>query len=244
MGQRRWSAAILLELPTLWVAEFERPSEVDRILRQFDENEQRAGLTDMERTWALQTLKDAVEHEQGASVPWGVIEERMKLSTQRRQDLLRLLRFDEEGQNLIKWHRWSEWTLRDLHMAINAGEINQASVTTILQQLALQEEVNATIVRYYVELHRRQRAGQRCEDGQATPPYVGAEGAEAFTASAPRSGVGVAVVPKQLSKFRKGIERLTGQVSPDMEQETRDAALREIEGLMESLEALLLKIRG
>jgi ParB/RepB/Spo0J family partition protein len=105
-GQRRWTAAVLAGLPTLWVVEVEQPTEVSRLLRQVEENERRAGLVDMERAWALVSLREALQRESGQEVPWSVVESRLQLSESRRHDLLRLLRFPPEAQELILRYGW------------------------------------------------------------------------------------------------------------------------------------------
>jgi ParB/RepB/Spo0J family partition protein len=59
-GQRRWSAAVLAGLPTLWVVEVSKPKDVERLLHQFEENERREGFSDMERAWAIMALRSAL----------------------------------------------------------------------------------------------------------------------------------------------------------------------------------------
>jgi hypothetical protein len=166
-GQRRWSAALLAGLPTLWVVEVPKPSSVIRLLRQFAENERRAALSDMERTWALVALKDALQTEAGGEVVWGVVEEHLQLSDARRHDLLRLLRFSSKGQATILRYGWSEWTLRPLHMAIQGASIDQDAANDILRELANAAEVNAALVAETVDAYRRRRmspGGQPVEE--------------------------------------------------------------------------------
>lgn len=240
LGQRRWSAAMLEQLPTLWVVEVERPSSVTRILHQFDENEQREGLSDMERAWALQALKAAIEEETSEAVTWGIVEQRMQLSTQRRQDLLRLMRFSPEGQAIIARYRWPETAVRSLHMAISANEIGQDTADTILRELAGLDEVHAGIVRDYVDQYRRRQAqaGRLAPTGADDTETTGSDASE-------RSGATRLIgMPRQIVKFRKGVDKLAEQVTPDMDEDVRREALRKIEELMNSLEILLQRLRS
>jgi hypothetical protein len=238
MGQRRWSAAALEGLPTMWVVEVERPSPVFRILRQFDENEQREGLSDMERGWALQALKAALEDEAGEPVTWGMVEQRMQLSTQRRQDLLRLMRFTSEGQAIIARYRWPETAMRPLHMAISANTIDQDTANTILHELAGLEQVQSGTVQQYVDQYQPPPPSTNWfagdDDGASAS---GARSADRSTAT-PLAGMA-----RQIAKYRKGIEKLASQVTPDMDAGVRQRTLQEIEELMNSLEMLLQQLR-
>ncbi|NJL06690.1 MAG: ParB N-terminal domain-containing protein, partial [Chloroflexaceae bacterium] len=150
-GQRRWSAVLLLNLPTVWAVLVERPDGVSRLLRQYEENERRAGFSDMERAWALLRVKAALEQAAGGEVPWRVVEEAIQISQDRRHDLLRLLRFPPEAQAMLVRYGWSEWTLRPLHMAINAGTLTPAAATLLLRQLATLPMVNAPLVAQLLE---------------------------------------------------------------------------------------------
>jgi DNA-binding transcriptional ArsR family regulator len=166
-SQRRWSAALLAGLPTLWVVEVAKPTEVMRLLRQFAENERRAGLSDMERAWALVALRDALQTEAGGEVPWSVVEEQLQISDARRHDLLRLLRFSPEGQAIIVRYNWSEWMLCPLHMAIHSGGVDQDAANDILRRLADAAEVCAAFVAAAMEAYLRQRVsaeGQLVEE--------------------------------------------------------------------------------
>ena len=155
-GQRRWSAAVLMDMPMLWVVEVPKPTDVTRLLRQFEENERREGLSDMERTWSLIMLKDALQKEAGGELPWSVVEEQLQISDARRHDLLRLLRFSPEGQAIVLRYGWSEWVLRPLHMAINAGVIDQNTATDLLRELANTGEVTASLVADVVDRYSQQ----------------------------------------------------------------------------------------
>jgi ParB/RepB/Spo0J family partition protein len=231
-GQRRWSGALLAGLHTIWAVEVPRPSEVVKILHQHEENERRAGFTDMERAWAIVQLKDAIQQEAGGEVPWSVVEEQLHLSTQRRQDLMRLLRFSSEGQAIVLRHGWSEWTLRALHSAINAGAIDAEAATQLLRELATQGEVTAPVVAAAVEAYRAEGTQQtQIADGQ------GAGDTRTSTASAPQPDI-----LKKTVRLRRGLDQVRASVDTVQDAPTRAAMMRELELVMNSLEELLKKL--
>ncbi|HEX6289399.1 MAG TPA: ParB N-terminal domain-containing protein [Herpetosiphonaceae bacterium] len=181
-GQRRWSAAILESLSTLWAVEVPKPSRIDRALRQYEENERREGFTDMERAWALITLKEALEAESGERVPWEIVGQRMRLSEPRRKELLRLARrFSVDAQQIIQRYGWSEWMLRPIHQAIEDGLLPPEDATDMLRVLAESQEVNLAVVTALVTAYRRQQPSrdlgapdeQRTEAPPSVLPYVG-----------------------------------------------------------------------
>jgi ParB/RepB/Spo0J family partition protein len=238
MGQRRWTSAVLEALPTLWAVEVERPSRVTRVLHQHDENEQRLGLSDMERAWALQELKNALEEEIANTVPWGMVEQHFKLSAQRRFDLMRLMRFNMEGQKVIARYRWAEWTLRPLHMAISAEVIDADTATTILWELTKINEVNAPIVSTLVD-HYKQAQEDHTDAVITNDVEVSAQAASADTTLVQHTGM-----IKQIAKLRQGIDKLADHIGSDMSSDLRQNTLREVEQLMGSLERLLQRLQA
>jgi ParB/RepB/Spo0J family partition protein len=224
-GQRRWSAALLAGIPTLWAVEVERPSDTVRIIRQYEENEQREGFTDMERTWALTRLKQAFQSERGEDVPWGVVEEQLQLSTPRRQDLLRLLRFSSEAQEIIFRHGWSEWVLRSLHMAINASTIDQPGATEILRDLATREEVTAPIVTEVVEAYCQQMQARQTE--QSEP-----QAEQPLEPALPTAAV------RRITTIRRNVEQLRRQALAVTSSEARAELHTEVGNLITSLQSL------
>jgi ParB/RepB/Spo0J family partition protein len=221
-GQRRWTAAVLAELPTLWVVIVERPGDVSRLLRQFEENERRAGLVDMERAWALVSLRDALQHEQGADVvPWSIVESRLQVSEGRRHDLMRLLRFPPEGQAIILRYGWAEWTLRPLHQALSAGMLDAAMAIDILRLLAEQPEVTAPLVASLVGTYVH-------EHGTLDTPAA---------LSALPDNIG-----QRLARLRRQVEQLQGQVRRETDAARRTAWRIEVEQLQASLAALLTEL--
>ena len=228
-GHRRWSAAVLMGLPTVWAVEVAAPSETTRLLRQFEENERREGFSDMERAWALIALKDALQRDAGGEVPWSVIEEQLQLSPQRRQDLLRLLRFTPESQAIIMRYGWSEWTLRSVHMAINAGTLAGDDATDMLRALAEAPEVNATVVSALVDGYRMHATGpshvQR-HDEEAAMPISRAEQVHSDIA-------------QRLNRLRRASELLRKRLSSVEDPALRRSWEREAAQLRRSLEILI-----
>jgi hypothetical protein len=230
-GQRRWSAALLAGLPTVWAVETPVPTETTRLLHQFEENERREGFSDMERAWALVALKDALQRDAGGEVPWSVIEDQLQLSTQRRQDLLRLLRFAPEGQALITRYGWSEWTLRPLHMAISAGDLQPEDATDMLRALAEAPEVNAPIVAALVEGHRARSAASRPGPNREAPPRTGR------TLHNEESDI-----LQRMARARRAVDQLRNRLGVVEDPNVRQVWQDEAQRLRESLEALLAEL--
>jgi ParB/RepB/Spo0J family partition protein len=228
-GQRRWTAATLVDLPTLWVVEIARPSDVNRLLRQVEENERRAGLVDMERAWALISLREAMGRELGQDVPWSVVEAQLQLSEGRRHDLLRLLRFPPPAQEIIVQYGWAEWTLRPLHQAISAGTIDADTATDMLRVLADQPEISAPVVEALVNAYL-QGPQDRSQDTAETPP-VAAQGSE--PADAPDA------ISQRIVQLRRNVTRLQGQLARAKGQGQRAQWRAEAVQLQESVAALL-----
>jgi ParB/RepB/Spo0J family partition protein len=230
-GQRRWSAAVLSGLSSLWVVEVPKPKDVKRLLHQFEENERREGFSDMERAWAIMALRSAIQAETGAEVPWNVVESQLQLSTQRRQDLLRLLRFSSEGQAIVMRYGWSEWTLRPLHMALNAGTLTADEATDMLRVLAETPDVTTTVVGALIEAYR-QRAidlpGDSQEQGQGTTQPTRHPSA--------KDGL------QRIARVRRSIEQLRPQLPQAGDRAARKAWRTEIEALRDQLDELLAQL--
>lgn len=236
-GQRRWTAAVLEGLPSVLAIEVPRPSEVERLQRQFDENERREDFTDMERAWAIVALREALSAERGAEAPWTEVEARLGLSDSRRRDLLRLLRLAPSGQELALRYRWAEWTLRPLHMAVSAGDIDPDTATGILVELARDGgEVTAPIVAAAVE-------EQRGRQGPLMESFGAAFGAPEAGPGAPSSPRQPDLV-RQLQRSRKGMEQVSRQAQGKLDESTRAALMQEAAALMQSLEQLLHVLGG
>ncbi len=250
-GQRRWTAAALANLPSLWVVEVERPNDVRRLLRQFEENERRAGLVDMERAWALGSLREALQREMGSDVPWAVVEARLQVSEGRRHDLMRLLRFPPDAQAIILRYGWAEWTLRPLHQALGAGTVDAATATDMLRLLSEQSEVTAPMVALLVSGYLQERRpstavstgdeegpGERTEAEERSAPDMSEAGSVAPLPAIPDD------IGQRLIKLRRNVERLQTQITREGDVDRRAAWRAEAEQLQTSLEALLTELRG
>lgn len=142
VGHRRWTAAQLVGLSDLDVIIIDEPSPIERIALQYAENEDRADFTDMERAWALNQMKQAL----GETARWELVEERLQISRTRRQELLRLLEFSNEQQELLAQLRISETQIRPLHQALRNHLVSKEQVDTLFQrftQLGVQVAANA-----------------------------------------------------------------------------------------------------
>lgn len=130
VGQRRWTAACLVGLNTIDAVVVDPPSDADRVRIQYAENEDRADFSDMERVWALQQMKRALN-----DAPWEQVEARFQMSRGRRQELLRLAAFTPDQQMQIARLRLRETQLRPLHSAVRGEELPAEQVDHILGQL-------------------------------------------------------------------------------------------------------------
>lgn len=228
-GQRRWTAATLVDLPTLWAVEIARPSDVNRLLRQVEENERRAGLVDMERAWALVSLREAIGRESGQDVPWAVVETHLHISEGRRHDLLRLLRFPSHAQEIILHYGWAEWTLRPLHQAISAKTLDLDTATDMLHILADQPEVSAPIVEALVNTYLHGQQDRPQHDAEAPP--AAAQGIEPADAPDP--------ISQRIMQLRQNVVRLQGKLTRAKGQGQREQWRAEAVQLQESVAALL-----
>lgn len=130
VGHRRWTAAQLVGLDALDTVLIDPPTPADRVRLQYAENEDRADFTDMERAWALDQMKRALD-----DAPWDVVEERFQMSRTRRQELLRLLVFSPEQQQLVARLRLRETQVRPLHQALRDGELSPGRLDALFERL-------------------------------------------------------------------------------------------------------------
>ncbi|MFV9506125.1 MAG: ParB N-terminal domain-containing protein [Oscillochloridaceae bacterium umkhey_bin13] len=236
-GQRRWTATVLEGLTTIWAVEVPKPSDSDRLQRQFDENERREDFTDMERAWAIMALREALMAQHEHDVLWSEVEQRLGLSESRRRDLLRLLRFDTDGQELALRYRWPEWTLRPLHMAVSAGEIDPATATQIMRGLANhQEHVTSSLVASLV-------AAQQLPT-EPDAAAVSVDSSLGMLGGTSSRQTQMPTLVRQLQKARRGMEQINKQVQAGIDQDMRDALMQEAVIVMKSLEQLLLTLDG
>jgi hypothetical protein len=184
----------------------------------------------MERAWAIRALRSAIQAETGAEVPWNMVETQLQLSTQRRQDLLRLLRFSAEGQSIVMRYGWSEWTLRPLHMALNAGTISADEATDMLRVLAETPDVTITVVGGLVEAYRQRIAADPDGDPQAQGTVQAARSAST------RDGL------QRIVRLRRTVEQLRPQLPQAGDRAARKAWRTEIEALRDRLDELLAQL--
>jgi ParB/RepB/Spo0J family partition protein len=155
-GERRWRAAILTGLLTLQVIQLpRRPSDAERLVFQYVENEARAALSDLDRAEAALRLKGQLEQEAGRTMPWSEVETRLNLSESRRIQLMRLYeRLPVEAR-----------TLRPLHAALFAQLITEPQARALLADLEVRtqrgEEITGTLVgKLVTDLQRQGYQGE------------------------------------------------------------------------------------
>lgn len=127
VGQRRWTAATLVGLPSIDAIVVDPPTLIDRIRIQYAENEEREEFSDMERAWTLLQMKQAL-HDSA----WEDVENRLQISRARRQQLLRLTAFTAAQQEQIARLRLQETQIRTLHTAVRNGDLSLAHSDAIL----------------------------------------------------------------------------------------------------------------
>lgn len=131
VGQRRWSAACLVGMESLDAIVVAVPTPAERIRIQYAENEDREDFSDMERAWALQQMKAALD-----DAPWEDVEARLQMSRTRRHQLIRLLTFTPDQQQLVARIRLQETQIRPLHTAVRNLELDVPQVDGVLRRLA------------------------------------------------------------------------------------------------------------
>ncbi|GAC1548782.1 MAG: hypothetical protein NVS2B7_24790 [Herpetosiphon sp.] len=224
-GQRRWSAALLAGLPTVWAVVVPRPDAVSRLMRQFEENERRADFTDMERAWALASLQNVLVEQAEGEIPWTVIESQMAVSETRRKELMRLMRFDLQGQALIQRHGWGTWTLRPLMQAVTSGTIPAANATDILRILASATSVTQEVVQALVTADVRGDVGR-----QPSLRPSAAHNAKP-------------IMHRRMERLQRSIEQLRAQLLGVRDPEQRKAWRAEADVLRRSLDALMRELQ-
>ncbi|RRR76819.1 MAG: ParB/RepB/Spo0J family partition protein [Candidatus Viridilinea halotolerans] len=132
IGQRRWTAAQLVGLAQLEAIVIETPSPLDRITLQFAENEARESFSDIERAWTLQQLRETMGGEQ---VAVGTVASKLSIKRSRAYQLLRMLAFPPEQQQLIALLRLQERQLLPLIDAIHQSHVGSEQSAKILQRL-------------------------------------------------------------------------------------------------------------
>jgi ParB/RepB/Spo0J family partition protein len=224
VGHRRWTAACLVGLSEIDAVVVDPPTQVERVRLQYAENEDRADFSDMERVWALQQMKQALN-----DAPWEAVEERFQMSRGRRQELLRLAAFTPQQQQQIAQLRLRETQLRSLHAALRNGELSSAQADQVLSQLMKLARPDAVL------------EGKRIEalDGPTIARVVArAKRAAAVPQLTPQW---VPALRNQLDKLEKGIGRARRRVEDlndaDASQLAAQLATVQLQ-IAEALEAL------
>jgi ParB/RepB/Spo0J family partition protein len=132
IGQRRWTAAQLVGLPTIDAVVIEPPAPQDRITLQFAENEAREDFSDIERAWAMQQLRETMG---SAHVGVAEVAARLNVKRSRAYQLLRLLRFAPEQQETIALLRLQERQLLPLIDALHHAQITTEQAGLVIQRL-------------------------------------------------------------------------------------------------------------
>jgi ParB/RepB/Spo0J family partition protein len=233
VGQRRWTAAYLVGLETLDTVIVATPSPSERIRIQYAENEAREEFSDMERAWALQQMKQALD-----DAPWEVVEAKLQLSTTRRHQLMRLLTFSPAQQQLIARLRLQETQIRPLHTAVRSQTLNLAHADGVLNRLSVIAIERAT------RLPTTEEAGGRLN---STSPRQGIDGptvarlvaqTQRTTGTPTSTPRWVAPLQAQLGQTRQSIQRIGRRVAELGPTERADLHTT-LERLYEDVAALL-----
>jgi ParB/RepB/Spo0J family partition protein len=233
VGQRRWTAACLIGLEALDAIIVPPPSPTERVRMQYAENEAREEFSDMERAWALQQMKQALD-----DAPWEVVEAQLQLGTTRRHQLMRLLVFSPTQQQRIAQLRLQETQIRPLHTAVRDQTLNLDHADMVLNRLG------------GIATERAARPPTADEEGMrlgAASPRQGIDGptvarlvaqAQRTIGTATRTPRWVAPLQAQLGRARKTIQR-AGRRATRLSA-TDNAALRTtLERLCEDVTVLL-----
>jgi len=243
VGQRRWTAALLVGLASIDAVIVDPPTQADRIRIQYAENEDREEFSDMERAWALQQMKHAL-----GDAPWEEVEARLQMSRARRQQLLRLTAFTPSQQQQVARLRLQETQLRRLHAGVRNEELTSAQVDAILYRLAQIATERAAALATAAAEH----AG-----GSLPPRRAGIDGptiarlvARAQRTSTPLATVAAAPTPRwltplheQLVRANQGVQRAIGRVDA-LNPADMELLLNDLGALLANVTSLMAHIQG
>jgi ParB/RepB/Spo0J family partition protein len=242
VGQRRWTAANLVRMETLDAVVVDPPTPADRVRIQYAENEDREEFSDMERAWALQQMKHALN-----DAPWDDVEARLQMSRARRQQLLRLTAFTAAQQEQIARLRLQETQIRRLHTGVRNEELIPAQVDAILYRLAQIASERAAALSAAAENAAGGPASRRAGiDGPTIARLV----ARAQRTGSPLATVTAAPTPRwlpplheQLVRTNQAVQRAGGRVdtlgSADME-----TLLNDLGALLTNLTSLIARLQS
>jgi ParB/RepB/Spo0J family partition protein len=243
VGQRRWTAANLVDLELIDAVVVDPPTPAERVRIQYAENEDREEFSDMERAWALQQMKLALN-----DAPWEHVEDRLQMSRARRQQLLRLMAFTAAQQEQIARLRLQETQIRRLHTGLRNEELMPAQVDAILYRLSQIASERAAALAAAAAEHT---------GGGPAPRRAGIDGPTIarLVARAQRSGSPLATVTstptprwlpplhEQLARTNQALQRANGRIDTlgpaDME-----TLLGDLGTLLTNLTGLMARLQG
>jgi ParB/RepB/Spo0J family partition protein len=243
VGQRRWTAAHLVDIEILDAIVVDPPSPADRVRIQYAENEDREEFSDMERAWALLQMKQAM-----SEAPWEEVEARLQMSRARRQQLLRLTALTSTQQQQVARLRLHETQIRSLHTGVRNEELTPAQVDAILYRLSQIASERAAAL-----------AAAAAENAPGGPPprRAGIDGptiarlvARAQRTGSPLAAVAATPTPRwlpplheQLVRTNQGVQRAIGRVDALGPADT-ETLLGDIGALLMNLTSLMAQIQG
>ena len=243
VGQRRWTAALLVGMTTIDAVIVEPPTVADRVRIQYAENEDREEFSDMERAWALLQMKQALDN-----APWEEVEARLQMSRARRQQLLRLTALTPTQQQQVARLRLQETQLRTLHTGVRNEELQPAQVDAILFRLAQIAAERAAALATAAAEHNA---------GSPPPRRVGIDGptiarlvARAQRTSSPLAAVAAAPTQRwlpplheQLVRTNQGLQRAIGRIDTLGPADT-ELLLGDLGTLLTNLTSIMAQLQG
>lgn len=242
VGQRRWTAANLVDMELIDAVVVDPPTPADRVRIQYAENEDREEFSDMERAWALQQMKLALH-----DAPWEQVEDRLQMSRARRQQLLRLMAFTAAQQEQIARLRLQETQIRRLHTGVRNEELMPAQVDAILYRLSQIASERAAALAAAAAEHAGGPPPRRAGiDGPTIARLV----ARAQRSGSPLATVTAAPTPRwlpplheQLARTNQALQRANGRIDmlgpADME-----TLLGNLGTLLTNLTSLMARLQG
>jgi ParB/RepB/Spo0J family partition protein len=242
IGQRRWTAMHLVGLNEIDAIIVDAPSSLERVRLQYSENDDREDFSDMERAWALQQMRRAMG---GDSVAITEVATYMNIKRSRAYQLLRLLAFTPEQQQMIVLLRLQERQLLSLTDALNQEKIQSSEVDAVLKRLHEIASDRAT-----------ERARLAATDTSSTTESIRRSGIDAPTVArvvarelAKSTEIAKPSVPRWYSTLRKSMSSVTGglhraserasALGPDEAATLRQDLLKlqsEVQGLLSQLD--------
>jgi ParB/RepB/Spo0J family partition protein len=242
IGQRRWTAMHLVGLNDIDAVVVDAPSSLERVRLQYSENDDREDFSDMERAWALQQMRRAMG---GDSVAITEVATCMNIKRSRAYQLLRLLAFTPEQQQMIVLLRLQERQLLSLTDALHQEKIQSSEVDAVLKRLQEIASDRAT-----------ERAQLATTDTVSTTESIRRSGIDAPTVArvvarelAKSTETARPSVPRWYATLRKSMSGVTGSVhraaerasglGPDEAATLRQDLLKlqsEVQGLLSQLD--------